>query len=936
MCSLLIDIFGKLFERENGFAQLGSLLAAGFQSSHKLTVNPMIQMWNSTFGTKKQLIYPPALKAALERLQPFADIELPGFGIHAGNPDIADRPTFVDGQDEDAQSWSGYTEVSNDDSKCAETRALLSPLAWNSKALGSRSLVPQLAQTTKERTPVAISAKRKPRHDDSQVQYIAIESSPLKDTENVSQYLTDRQKEVRSQRQAEPAVVFPDLRSSLLPSNGPLGPTQKTDLSIDLKQKERFEDDRPASPTLPVLPVEGLDEEMASSPTPQSKQPMLRLDDIEMPSSPPSMPGCAELHAPPEIISTQVDIMQSAAFNDQTDNHLTPPRSCRGNETQKAQAGGNSSPAPEHPQQSDAPDIDGVRNDRDLADVERNRHLQMQGAVVDIARKGVDPDITLVSAVASDCPDMFIGGASGENRDECNLENAEDGAIVESVEFAHDRTSEHLAVSLEEEMQSEYVHQSSGLEDSLQEESKKEPCSSRESIQHDVEMAGVSPPCRCDPGQAEAGKQKEEEFTLERNVFKSPASDLQAIPEREIANPAVSDNSCVISRHSPAGSHHSHADGDEVDMLSASQLSQDLDWHVALERRASQIEWSSEAEAKPPIRKRKRSVGYFPSPKRRKNTCSPSDRGHQFLAQPPGTPGQAKKIEEVFDCIILDTTPQPQNAANQSSQLSSDAINAKQGPRKRGRKPKQSSSALQGQLSSQEDSGSSSPPEVVFEVEAIPLENEGLSEGEAAIGFPESEPMFTPITAPTSVWEGDDRRSPTEGAMIGSPQPLVTHIMSNNSSVAITGLDTAAASGKTLDEPFEPPRVTNLLSTSEPIHTEIPGDVQETEPGPDMAKCAACTPPQHACLPPQTKRPQHSPETQANTPLPVSTPDELDGAVSSTTEAEGMDVIGSLQQVLKRLKSARMERIALREIEDLLFEIRTEAQYAVGREVAGQ
>jgi hypothetical protein len=48
-----------------------------------------------------------------------------------------------------------------------------------------------------------------------------------------------------------------------------------------------------------------------------------------------------------------------------------------------------------------------------------------------------------------------------------------------------------------------------------------------------------------------------------------------------------------------------------------------------------------------------------------------------------------------------------------------------------------------------------------------------------------------------------------------------------------------------------------------------------------------------------------------------------------------VDVICSLQQVLERLKSAKMEKRTLREIEDLLFEIRTEAQYALGRPVSG-
>lgn len=934
MCSLLIDIFGKSFERENGVAQLGSLLAAGFQSSHKLTVNQMIQMWNSTFGTKKQLTYPPVLKAAFERLQPFVDIELPGFSIHTGNLDIANRPTFLDSQDEDVEGLSRSTEVSDDDPKSTEPRGLQSPLPWNSRALSSRSL--QIAQTTKERRSVAISTTRKPRHDDSQVQYVAIESSPLKDAENESQYLTDRQKEVRSRQQVELAVVFRDLQTSPLPGNVLLDPMRKNNLSIDLKQVERFEDERLATPTLPVLLGEGVEEEMASSPTPQSKQPVLRLDDIEVPSSPPSMPGCGEVHAPPELISSLVDIMQNGAFNHQTDSPSTPPRSYSGDETPEAQAGGYASPAPEHPQQLDASDVGNVHNDRVLTNVELNGHLQGRGGIVNIAPKSVELDIPLVSPAAPDEPESFVGHASGENRSQLNLESAEVGDVVESVEFSQDRTSKHLAIPLEEKMQSEYVHQSSGLEDSLHEGKQKEPVSPNESIQHHVEMAGVSPPRHSSPSQSEAGNQKEEECSMDGNVCNSPTSDLRPILEREVANPAISNSCCVISRRSPAVSHHSHADSDEVDMLSASQLSQDLDWHVALEQRAPEIEESLEAETHPSIRKRKPSVGYLPSPKRRKSNCSVSDLGRQHLAQSSGTHGQAKKAEEVFDCIVLDTTPQPQRAANQSSQLSSDAMNTKQGRKKRGRKPKQSICTLQGQLSSVVDSGSSSPPEVDFKVEAMPLEDEGLSEKEAPVAFPGLGQTFSSSTAPSSTLEGNDRRTPTEGATIGLPQPSVTHVISNNCSVAITGLGTTATSGKALNEPFEPPGVPNLLSASEPVHTQTAGDVQEAEPGPDMVERAACTLSQHAYLPPQTKRPQDGPDTQANRPLQFGKPEGLGASMPSVTEAGGeVDVIGSLQQVLEQLKSAKMERIALRELEDLLFEIRTEAQYAVARQVAG-
>jgi hypothetical protein len=100
----------------------------------------------------------------------------------------------------------------------------------------------------------------------------------------------------------------------------------------------------------------------------------------------------------------------------------------------------------------------------------------------------------------------------------------------------------------------------------------------------------------------------------------------------------------------------------------------------------------------------------------------------------------------------------------------------------------------------------------------------------------------------------------------------------------------------------------------------------------DMPNRTTSTPAQHTPLPPQIDRLQQSPEMQANTPLELGMPEESVAAVPSATEAAEASIISSLQQVLRQLKSASMERPVLREVEDLLFEIRTEAQNAVGRE----
>src|ERR1700734_1150088 len=126
MCSLLIDVLGKVSDCSEDLEQVGSLLAAGFRSTHKLTINQMIEMWNTSFGSKKQLAYPEVLKAALERLRPFVELELPSFGFDADNVDMVDVPTFINSQDEESQDRPNLMELGNGKPRTIETCSTIS------------------------------------------------------------------------------------------------------------------------------------------------------------------------------------------------------------------------------------------------------------------------------------------------------------------------------------------------------------------------------------------------------------------------------------------------------------------------------------------------------------------------------------------------------------------------------------------------------------------------------------------------------------------------------------------------------------------------------------------------------------------------------------------------------------------------------------------
>jgi hypothetical protein len=904
MCSLLIDTFRKSFERGDGLEQLGGLLAAGFKSTHKVVINQMVEMWNATFGTEKTLTYPQALKATLQQLQPFVDLELPSFDIHASSTNRADTTTFIDSQDEDAQDRPESTEFSNSNSRSSEIQSLLPPSPWKSRAFGFPNVAPQLSQTSREPTAAAVSTRPKPRHDDSQVQYVAIESSPLQEVDSDSQYLTERQKEVRARRQAEPAVVFPDLRSSPLLRNDPLGPTRKKKLSLDLKQVEGFEDDAPATPSLGMLSNERRDEEMTSSPTPQSKQPVLCLDDIEVPSSPPSMPGASGFGAPTEPASSQVSAVQSAGLNSQIENRFLPPESCH-DDTSQDPTGDSSPSVAEQPQELGPSDFDRKIETEGLADVELEEPFREGSSLLDAGGSNTDPAVPLASVVATDSPEMIIVDTSRDHQKRAEKKDVEGGIVMETIERPGDELIKQPTMPSRTEMQPEYAFQRPMLEGHnarTREGTNDDPQDIKKPIQQDMEMDGLLTLPRGDASLAEPEKRIQLDLLLQEDLSNSPAPGLRFTPELPVDYPANLNNSNAFSRNSPATSHGSHTDCDEVDILSASQLSQDLDWHVTLERRASQTERSPENEAKPVTRKRKSSGGYLATPKRRKAISSPTDESHLIFTPPSGTHCQAKRTEEVFDCIVLDTTPRPPHAPDQSSPLSQDAWITQKGGRKRGRKPKQRGITLPRQHFSPADSNSSSQPEVAVKVEGMPSKGESVFAEETAIAFLGSGAVESPPPAPS-----------------------------------IANIPTALGSGEVADDPVEPSNLPITLPTNDAIHTtDSPVDVRGTESGPDKLDQAASTPGRHT-LSPERDYPMQKSTTPATPPLEAGTPKERSGAVGSATEAAAeVDFIGSLQQVLNDLKSASMGRSTLREVEDLLFEIRTEAQHAVVRHVAGQ
>ncbi|KAK2777829.1 hypothetical protein FQN53_002053 [Emmonsiellopsis sp. PD_33] len=270
--------------------QLSILVTSGLESRHKSTVNIFIKLWNNSFGTLLTLEYPENVERALRRLKPFVHLLLPNFPPGVNNTIELASPEFLSSQDEVVRSDTPLALLDR------HNKLIKTPSQTNAPSSASRS------RRRKKSTPLSSrvsTPKPRLRHDDSQIQFVPVESSPTVNTGGDTQVLTENQREVRDRQRGETAKMFPGLRSSA----SQIG--QDTAHQPNANNSDRIES-APPTPSL-HLSLAANDEELpGSSPTPSSKnhvlQPgqmmgsslssMLDLDDIhseDLPSSPPQI-----------------------------------------------------------------------------------------------------------------------------------------------------------------------------------------------------------------------------------------------------------------------------------------------------------------------------------------------------------------------------------------------------------------------------------------------------------------------------------------------------------------------------------------------------------------------------------------------------------------------------------------------------------------------
>lgn len=268
ICNIIKDRSPERLDLEN----VEPLLCATFQSTHRETVKITAEMWNHVYDQVEGIQYPQALKKVLVALGSSVDIVRPGLEVLNDRSDA--RLNFAGSQ--------GDTSIPIVTSGKKEPTSRSRPSTSRRTASSSLSKATQVAQNSplasiksKRRTP-----KLKLRHEDSQVQFAAIDSSPAP-TEYESQLLTERQRETR-ERQRDTAALFPEMRSS---------PSTATKVRSGPSQQElpigSLPQDRASTPE-----QDGAFEDyLTSTPTPRRGQPiMLSEQDQELAADPPSSP----------------------------------------------------------------------------------------------------------------------------------------------------------------------------------------------------------------------------------------------------------------------------------------------------------------------------------------------------------------------------------------------------------------------------------------------------------------------------------------------------------------------------------------------------------------------------------------------------------------------------------------------------------------------
>ncbi|KAK5127689.1 hypothetical protein LTR08_004334 [Meristemomyces frigidus] len=212
----VLRLFGTLPQNDSTLLKaLEPLLVAGLSCPHKAVVNQTIVFWNASFGCQEALEYPPRLEKILRARSMETDLSLPTFPESGCTDNDAVLPAFFETQIEATLQPQRQRAALNGHGHEAARFSSSAPVT-RSTQYSARKQVDNGRSISSPATgasavPLRPATKARLRHDDSQVQFAPIESSPVHCED--SQMLTERQKEVKT-KQRDNAQIFPDLSSS--------------------------------------------------------------------------------------------------------------------------------------------------------------------------------------------------------------------------------------------------------------------------------------------------------------------------------------------------------------------------------------------------------------------------------------------------------------------------------------------------------------------------------------------------------------------------------------------------------------------------------------------------------------------------------------------------------------------------------------------------
>ncbi|KAL2061126.1 hypothetical protein VTL71DRAFT_7399 [Oculimacula yallundae] len=272
-------------------SDLEPLFCAGLNSKHGTIVNGTIAFWNASFGSSEDPFeYPQKLQESLQQLRAVADVQAPYLPESAEeelSEDQRQPPNFMETQEDSF----GLSSLPNDSIMRIMRQSTPQVIIESRRSMSlkrSRDNTPDSSRRKSRKRDVT----PRMRHDDSQIQFEAVESSPMADRVVDSQLLTDKQKETKERQQAE-QTMFPDFGSTPNPRSARKAREPEIELPTHQSSQLRAKsiERRQTTPTLPIPSDD--DGYVASSPTPTRsiREGSGAVRDADPPSSPPVAPA---------------------------------------------------------------------------------------------------------------------------------------------------------------------------------------------------------------------------------------------------------------------------------------------------------------------------------------------------------------------------------------------------------------------------------------------------------------------------------------------------------------------------------------------------------------------------------------------------------------------------------------------------------------------